>query len=157
MKTNNVNKVLIALDYNPTAQKVAEAGFSLAKTLGAEVILMHVLSDPLYYSKKKHIRIMGFVGHKETDPLELDSVDGLKKVAQLFLDTFKVHLGDNTIQSLVTEGDMAESIILTAKDMHADIIVMGSSSKKRRKNTATANLTEKVLHDTPIPLFIIPI
>jgi len=30
MKTNKIKKVLIALDYNPTAQKVAETGSSLA-------------------------------------------------------------------------------------------------------------------------------
>jgi hypothetical protein len=34
MKTNKMKKVLIALDYDPTAQKVAEVGFSLAKTMG---------------------------------------------------------------------------------------------------------------------------
>jgi Mg2+-importing ATPase len=28
MKTNKIKKVLIALDYNPTAQKVAETGFT---------------------------------------------------------------------------------------------------------------------------------
>jgi nucleotide-binding universal stress UspA family protein len=50
MKTNKLKKVLIALDYDPTAQKVAETGYSLAKTMGAEVILLHVISDPVYYS-----------------------------------------------------------------------------------------------------------
>ncbi len=157
MKTIKFARVLIAISYDSTAQIVAEAGFSFAKTLGAEVILMHVLFDPLSYSTKKHIRIMGFVGHKETDQWELDSVVGLKKVTQLFLETIKLHLGDNTIQSLVTEGDRAESILLTAKDLHADIIVMGSRSQKGLENTATTNLTEEVLHDTSIPIFIIPI
>jgi nucleotide-binding universal stress UspA family protein len=50
MKTNKLKKVLIALDYDPTAQKVAETGYSLAKAMGAEVILLHAISDPVYYS-----------------------------------------------------------------------------------------------------------
>ena len=50
MKTNKVSKVLIALDYNPTAQKVAEAGFSMAKSMNAEVVLMHVITCLLYTS-----------------------------------------------------------------------------------------------------------
>ncbi|WP_179214525.1 hypothetical protein [Flavobacterium psychrophilum] len=33
-----MNKVLIALDYNPTAQKIAEVGFSLAKSMNAEIM-----------------------------------------------------------------------------------------------------------------------
>ena len=47
MKTNKKKKVLIALDYNPTAQKVAEVGFSMAKSMNAEITLLHVISDPV--------------------------------------------------------------------------------------------------------------
>jgi len=35
-----MKKVLIALDYDPTLQKVAEGGFEFSRTLGAKVILM---------------------------------------------------------------------------------------------------------------------
>ncbi len=35
MKTNKTGKVLIALDYDPTAKKVAESGYSLTKSMGA--------------------------------------------------------------------------------------------------------------------------
>ena len=45
-----MKKILIALDYDPTAQKVAEAGFSLAKAMGANVVLIHVVADIMYYS-----------------------------------------------------------------------------------------------------------
>ena len=44
-----LNRVLIALDYNPSAQKVAEVGYSIAKTLGAECMLLHILSTPIIY------------------------------------------------------------------------------------------------------------
>jgi len=53
-----VKKVLIALDYDPTAQKVAEKGFVLAKTMGAEVILLHVITDPVYYASTEYSPIM---------------------------------------------------------------------------------------------------
>jgi len=124
LETKSKIKVLIALDYNPTAQKVAEQGFSLAKTLGAEVILVHVISDPVYYSSEEYSPILGFSGY--LGPLQLDSVDGLKKASQHFLDKTKNHLGDESIQTLVKEGDLAESILRTGKEVHADIIVMGT-------------------------------
>jgi hypothetical protein len=40
-----MKKVLIAIDYNPGVQKVAEAGHALAKSLSAGTILLHVVSD----------------------------------------------------------------------------------------------------------------
>ncbi len=156
MKTNKMKKVLIALDYNPTAQKVAETGFSMAKAMNAEVILLHVISDPVYYSSTEYSPIMGFTGSMDKVPLQLDSADGLKNASQLFLDKSKHHLGDESIQTLVKEGDFAESILTAAKDLHADIIVMGSHSRKWLENIVMGSVTEKVLHHTSIPLFIIP-
>ena len=156
MKTTALKKVLIALDYNPTAQKVAETGYSIAKAMNAEITLLHVVSDPVYYSSVEYSPIMGFNGYMETSPLELNSVESLKIASQKFLDKTKNHLGDKTIQVIVKEGDFADSILKAAKELHADMIVMGSHSRKWLENIVMGSVTEKVLHHTSIPLFIIP-
>ena len=108
MKTDKVKKVLIALDYNPTAQKVAEVGYALAKAMNAEIILLHVISDPVYYSSTEYSPIMGFNGFQETGQMQLDSIDGLKQAALHFLDISRHHLCDKSIQTLIKEGDFAE-------------------------------------------------
>jgi nucleotide-binding universal stress UspA family protein len=156
MKTNKIKKVLIALDYNPTAQKVAEVGFSLAKDIGAEVILLHVILDPVYYSSTEYSPIMGFTGTLDTVPIQLGNVEELKRVSQHFLDKSKLHLGDESIRTVLKEGDFAESILKTAKDLHADIIVMGSHSQRWLEEILLGSVTEKVLRQSLIPLFIIP-
>ena len=149
MKTNKLKKVLIALDYDPTAQKVAETGFSLAKTMDAEVFLLHVISDPVQYSSIEHVTVMGFVGSMDSVPLQLNSADEIKKVSQHFLDKSKNYLGDKTIQTIVKEGDFA-------KDLQVDVIVMGSHSHRWLDEILIGSVTERVLHHTSIPLFIIP-
>jgi len=156
MKSDKMKKVLIALDYNPTAQKVAEVGFSMAHAMNAEVILLHVISDPLYYSSVEYSPIMGFSGYMETAQLQLNSAESLKKASLHFLEKSKKHLGDKTIKTHVEEGDFADSILKAAKEFHADIIVMGSHSRKWLENIIMGSVTEKVLHNTVIPLFIIP-
>jgi len=156
MKTNKIKKILIALDYNPTAKKVAEVGFSLAKAMEAEVILLHVISDPVNYFSPEYDALMGFTGNMDTSVLQSDNYEALKKASMNFLEKSKHHLGDETIKILVKEGDLAESILKTAKKMHADIIVMGSHSRKWLENIVMGSVTEKVLHHTTIPLFIIP-
>lgn len=156
MKTDKMKKVLIALDYNPTAQKVAEVGFSLAKAMDAEIILLHVILDPVYYSSTEYSPIMGFNGFLETGQMQLDSLPGLKQAALQFLDKSRHHLGDKSIQTLIKEGDFAESILQAAKEYHADIIILGSHSRKWLENIVMGSVTEKVLRNSPIPLFIIP-
>lgn len=156
MKTTKMQKVLIALDYDPTAQKVAETGYSLAKTMGAEVVLLHVISDPLQYVSDKHFTVMGFEGYSDTVPLILDGMEELKKESQRFLNKSKQHLGDKTIQTLVKEGNLAESILTTAKELHSDMIIMGSHSRRWMEKIILGSVAEKVLQNTTIPLLIIP-
>lgn len=156
MKTSKVQKVLIALDYDPTAQKVAEVGFSMAKAMNAEIILLHIISEPVYYSAPGYSPIMGFSGYTDMNPVQLASVDELKKASLQFLNKSKQHLGDDTIQTLVKEGDYAEIILKTATDLHVDIIVMGSHGRKWLEKIVIGSVTEKVLNHTSIPVFIIP-
>ena len=156
MVANNMKKVLIALDYDPTAQKVAETGFALAKSMNAEVTLLHVIKDPGFYTKAGYSPIVGYTGFVDVSPTVLESVDGLKNVSLEYLDTIKVHLGDNTIQTLVREGDLAEAILKTAEELHSDIIVIGSHSQKWLENILLGSVSEKVLQTSSIPLFIVP-
>lgn len=151
-----MKKILIALDYDPTAQKVAEAGYALAKAMVAEVVLLHVIADPAYYASTAYSPVMGFGGFVDMDFLQPDVIDILKSSSQDFLDKSKHHLGDDTIQTLVKEGNVADAIAEAAKELHADIIVMGSHSRKWLESIVMGSVTEKVLHHTLVPLFIIP-
>lgn len=151
-----MKKVLIALDYDPTAQKVAETGYSLAKTLGAEVFLLHVISDPVYYASRDYSPIMGFNGYMDMGSIQKDSMEGLKEATEHFLHKTKKHLADENIQTVVREGDFADAILKAAKDLHADIIVIGSHSQKWLEKIVMGSVTAKVLNHTTIPLFIVP-
>ena len=146
MNANKMNKVLIALDYDPTAKKVAEVGYSFAKAMGAEVILLHVVENMLAYS----------LTYLNLGPLQLDSILELKDASQQFLDKTKLYLNDVTIQTIVKEGDFAESIIEVAKEMDIDIIVMGSLSKRWLENIVMGSVSENVMKRTTIPMFIVP-
>lgn len=151
-----MKKVLIALDYNPTAQKVAEQGFILATAMKAETILLHVITDPAYYASAVYSPIMGFGGYIGSDMLPLETVNELTKSSHHFLDKTKHHLGDKNIISVVKEGNVSEAILDAAKDLHADVIVLGSHSQQWLEKIIMGSNTEKVLHNTTIPLFIIP-
>jgi nucleotide-binding universal stress UspA family protein len=99
---------------------------------------------------------MGFSGYMDMGPIQLESIDGLKNASLQYLEKSKQHLGDKSIQTIVKEGDFADSILETAKELHADIIVIGSHSRKWLENVVMGSVTEKVLHQTSIPLFIVP-
>lgn len=156
MKTAKRNKILIALDYDPAAQKVAETGFAMAKNMNAEVVLLHVISDPVYYSSSEYSPIMGFSGYMDMGQIQAESMDGLILASEKYLEKVKHHLGDKTILIKVKEGDYAGTILETAKEINADIIALGTHGRRWLDEILMGSVTEKVLHHSLIPLFIIP-
>ena len=141
-----MKKILIALDYDDTSQKVAEVGFSMAQAMKAEAVLLHVVSEqPVYYDSYMYMT-----------ELRVDILEDLKKTTNNFLDKTKKHLGDTSITSLIREGDIAQTILKTAKEINADILVMGTHSRKWLESIIMGSQVEDVLKKTTIPLFVIP-
>ena len=152
MKTTKINKVLIALDYNPTAQKVAESGFEMAKAMGAEITLLHVmLNNAMYASAYANMGVWQIETVESFEALKILETGSLN-----FLKKTKKHLGDTSIQTIHKEGDAAQMILQTADEIKADCIVMGSHSQKWLENILMGSVTEEVLRKSKIPMFIVP-
>lgn len=152
-----MKKILIAIDYNPTAQDIVEAGYSLAKSMNAEITLLHVVADYTYYSSLDYSPIMGFDSFSNLGMLQTNTVTELQSAAEDYLQKTKVHLGDPAIKTLVKDGDSGEAILDAAKELNADIIVMGSHSRRGLEKILMGSVAEKVLRNSKIPLFIIPV
>ena len=147
-------RILIALDYDPLAETVAAKGYALAQALQAKVLLLHVVVEPAYYSSVEYSPIMGFTGFSDADTYLV--TEDLVKEANRFLDESKKHLGDETIETSVVEGDFADAIIDAAKSFSADLIIMGTHHRKGLDKLLMGSLAEKILNTTSIPLLAIP-
>jgi nucleotide-binding universal stress UspA family protein len=143
MKTK---KVLIALDYDETALKVADEGYLMANAMNAETILLHVISEQLVY----------YSGYSYMHKFQVEVLNDLHKSTREFLHKAKEHLADESIKTVIKEGEVAETILKIAKELNVDIIVMGSHSRKWLENILLGSETEEVLKKTTIPLYIIP-
>jgi nucleotide-binding universal stress UspA family protein len=149
-----MKKILIALDYNPSAKKVAETGFDLAKSMNARAILFHAVSDVSYYSSLNYSPVMGFDSFGGIT--EVYNADKLKEGAEKYLDKIKDYLGNEKIETVVRSGSSGETILETATELKADIIVMGTHSRSGFEKLLVGSVAEKVLHHSQLPLYIIP-
>jgi nucleotide-binding universal stress UspA family protein len=139
-----MKKILIALDFHPSATKIIEAGLLLAKTMEAKVTLLYVKIKLINYS----------LIYKKVGSLKLDSIADLKLAAQSFLEKSKHQMDNNMIESIVKEGDFAEFVINTA--MSVDMIVMGSHNAKWVEEMVMGRISNETLQQTSIPILIIP-
>lgn len=147
-----MKKVLIALDYDPTSKKVAEAGFEMAKAMNAAVILLHAMVNPAIYASSYNI-----MGAWQVDTVDtLENIEITETRSRNFLEKVKKHLGDKSIKNIQKEGDTAQVILETAEELKVDCIVLGSHSQKWLEDILLGSVTKEVLRKSTIPLFIIP-
>lgn len=151
-----MKKVLIAVDYNANAHDIAEAGYSLAKSMNAEVTLLHVVADYTYYSSLDYSPILGFDSFSNIGAMETDAISGLQNAAGDYLKQMKTRLGDDAIKTVIKDGDTGDAILDIATEMKADVIVMGTHGRRGLDKILMGSVAEKVLRRSSVPMFIIP-
>jgi nucleotide-binding universal stress UspA family protein len=157
MKRENLQPhVLIALNYNPATEKIAEQGYEIARNMGARVTLLHVLSEPSFYSSAEYSPIMGFTGYMDMSTWVQENNEQLIAESQRFLIHIKDHLEDPAIQILVREGNFADTILETATEIKASCIILGFHQHQISAFQLSENVVEKVLNNSTIPLILIP-
>lgn len=97
------------------------------------------------------------MGFNDSDLAHLQDKEGLKNATTNFLNKLKHHLGDESVETVVKEGEFGESILKAAKNLDADVIVMGSHSRNWIDSVLLGSVTKNVLSSATILLFIIPI
>ena len=148
-----MKKILIAIDYTPSAEKVAETGYALAKALKAEVTIIHVITEAAFYAMD-YSPIMGYNGGYTTGAIEM--VEDIKKEAENFLAASVKHLNDNSIATRVLEGETTDAILKFSIEWNADLIVLGSHSHHGFDRLFGTDTASFILKNSKIPLLAIP-
>lgn len=151
-----MKKILIAVDYGPTAQKVAEVGYALGRTLRADVLLLHVVSEPNNYIHNAYSPIMGFAGYTGADLMDSELTDALVKNSHQFLDKTKAHLGDEKIETEVVLGTAADAVLNSIRKNHIDLVVVGSHSQRWMEDVFMGNVTKEILRESMVPVLVVP-
>lgn len=150
-----MKKVLIAIDYNPSSQKVAETGHELAKLMGAEVCLIHVMSEMSHYG----MRYPTFMGYEGYDPgaVDLEMINEMHKVTEDYLKSAASHLNDPNVITHLAEGDAANVLLEYSEQWNADVLVMGTHSHSALEKLLMGTVASKVLEKTNIPVYMVPV
>ncbi len=150
-----MKKILVAVDYNPVSEKVAYAALELARSMDAEICLIHVLADVSYYGTQ-FPTFMGYEGYAGMEP-DLNMAMEMRKVAEEFLEKAAEHLDHPAVTTHLTEGDTANAILNYAGEWKADLIVMGTHSHSTLEKLFMGTVAEKILEKTQIPVYVVPI
>ena len=140
---DNMKKILIAVDNDPTSEKIALNGFQLASQLNAEIALLSVVDLTMLITE-------GAVTPKEFADI---TINDYKKNQQMLINTvFK----DYKVCTFVEEGIPHEVILKVAQEWDANIIVLGTHGRTGISHLIMGSVAEKIVRHSEIPVFIIP-
>ncbi len=148
-----MKRILIAIDYTPTSGKVTQKGHELAKLAGAEICLIHVISDVHFYGME-YSGFMGYEGYAFPQDYKLQ--DESIKVAENFLKITAGHLTDVSVSTHLAEGDTANAVLDYADTWGATLIVMGTHSHSVLEKILMGTVASSVLEKTKIPVLMVP-
>jgi nucleotide-binding universal stress UspA family protein len=141
---DKMKKIVIAIDNDPTSEKIALNGFQLGLQLNAEIALLSVVDLTMLITE-------GAITPKEFADI---TINDYKKNQQMLVDT--VFKGYN-VKAFVEEGIPHEVILNVAKKWNADIIVLGTHGRTGISHLIMGSVAEKIVRHSEIPVFIIPI
>jgi nucleotide-binding universal stress UspA family protein len=124
-------RILIAVDEQPMSLRAAELGTDLGRALGSEIAMINVVD----------VRV-------EFDRSELQS--------KTFLSNLRERLSlPATAHDFVQIGIPAPSIVETAMDWSADVIVIASHGRAGVSRALFGSVAEEVMRNAPCPVLVV--
>jgi nucleotide-binding universal stress UspA family protein len=138
-------KILVPLDGSPLAEAVLPHAQALAKSEGAEIVLLRV---PVTPSLEMLARAPG-LANKIIEETEQETE------AYLEIETAKLMKEGTKVTSMMREGPIPEMILKVADEIHADVITMSTHGRSGMQRWLMGSVADRVVNHSHIPVMLI--
>jgi nucleotide-binding universal stress UspA family protein len=138
-------KILVPLDGSPLAEAVLPHAQALAKSEGAEIVL---LSVPVTPSLELLARSPG-LANRVIEESEKETEEYLEA------ETVKLTREGSKVTSIMREGPIPEVILKVADEVHADVIAMSTHGRSGVQRWLMGSVADRVVHHSRIPVMLI--
>lgn len=140
-------KILVPIDFSDFNRTVISKAISHAKLVNGEIYLLHVATLDIGVIVSE----TGFTYLPELEQTALQEEGEQLKILQLEIEQQGV-----VCKSIVKQGIPAETIVQEAKDVNADLIVIGSLGHNTFYNVFIGSVASEVIKHSTVPLLVIP-
>lgn len=141
---NPVHKILVPTDLSPGATRAMHVAVELAATFDAELTLLHVLPVPadiaLWYAEGL------------SWPLDEIYPAARREISAVADALRKRH---PKVDSLLGAADPRTQILETAKEIGADLIIMGTHGRTGITHLVLGSVAERVVRASPVPVLTV--
>jgi nucleotide-binding universal stress UspA family protein len=146
---SQLKKVLCPVNLADESLAPAQEAASLAKALGGELVLLHVMGEPAFA-----------LGDPMLAPADVGgyALPALAEEYRSEMDRRLHRLGDKIralglpVTTLLVRGPTHEAIVRTADEQHADLIVMGTHGRTGLQHVLLGSVAERVVRTAKMPV-----
>ena len=145
-------RVLVALDDTPIATTVLDWTKTIADTSGARVTAVHVLRD----AAVKHApAVAASTAAGTPNDASRISSETLGEATRWLTALAEGWLGHDRTEVVVAHGNPGDAILETARDVGADLIIIGRRGRGTLIPAIAGSTVSTVLHGTPVPVLVV--
>jgi nucleotide-binding universal stress UspA family protein len=136
---NPVRVILVPMDFSPHSDAALDRAVDFAKAFGAKIHLLHSYAVP----------VQGVMPYDFSVP---DGVwDGIRKVAEHKLEEFRQNVVSEGLEasSEISPVMPSEAILAVAREIGADLIVMGTHGHTGLKHALLGSVAERTVRLAP--------
>jgi nucleotide-binding universal stress UspA family protein len=166
-----MERIMVALDGSEHGDKALDLAADIAGKYGAELVLLHVMSDQPLSDAERHMAEVEYLdeiagGLDDSGMMQAGGDPRLRaqRVLQHFGDVahrFREAMGNRlmsqarararekgvrAVQNLLEDGDPANTILRLAKGLHVDMVFLGSRGLGDAKGLLMGSVSHKVAH-----------
>jgi len=160
-----IRNILYATDLTKNSAYAFRYAMNSAQKHDAQIYILHVL-EKLSPSEEANIAVYvySYLPHLQLEKIRQEKKNELinrinKRLGEFADQELKddPEMLKRLASILVVDGDPADEILEKAEELNCDLIVMGTHGKGLISHTFLGSVSEKVLHRTRKPVFIVPI
>ncbi len=131
-----IERILVPLDLNRLSEAKLPITEAQARAFGAEVILLHVLAS---------------------EQPATDAVSSQEAQARTYLDAIAARLRSEgiTARPLLRSGSAAETILQEITAQRADLVILGSSTRRGLSRLFLGSVAEEIVRKAPCPVLLV--
>lgn len=141
-----IKRILVPVDFSRDSQNALRSAADLAATFGAEIVTLHVV-EPVHVAEP-------YMGIAPQAGIFLDEEVRNAKAVLAGIGTDLKKKGQR-VRTMVAAGPPAPLIVDTAKDIGADLIVMGTHGRTGLAHIFIGSVAEKVVRTAQCPVLTV--
>lgn len=143
-------RILLATDFSDCSRGAERVALSLARSLGAEVLVLHVVELPPGLAPETVVHPDSAVPALPIrDYVAAEDAVALRTVA----DTFRA--AGLAVTERIAVGPIVATIVQHAKSAHADLVVTGSHGRTGLRRAVLGSLAEKLVRQSSVPVLVV--